>query len=147
MGSREFGTWDRGVYRRKRREQVVDPRGYKTGLVLTPLTRLQVYRSRKIESDRHYQKNKERVQELKVLWKKKKLLSAINKYIETFDTSTIISFYFTDSHFQDFNSSPLFSCGSPFLYSFYFLSRTWILSVMKTSTNLVRVARRTISFH
>ena len=61
-----------------------------------------VTRSRKIESDRDYQKNKERVEELRVLWKKEKLLSTINKYIETFDINTIISFYFTNSHFKDF---------------------------------------------
>ena len=47
-----------------------------------------VNRSRNIESDRDYQKNKEvlehiRVQELKVLWKTEKLHSTINKYIET----------------------------------------------------------------
>ena len=42
-----------------------------------------VTRSRKIDSDRDYQKNKERVQEFKVLWKKEKLHSTINKYIET----------------------------------------------------------------
>ena len=30
-----------------------------------------------------YQKNKKRVQELKVLWKKEKLYSTINKYIKT----------------------------------------------------------------
>ena len=29
----------------------------------------------------------------------KKLFSAINKYIETFDTNTITSFYFTNRHF------------------------------------------------
>jgi len=51
-----------------------------------------VSRSRKIESDRDYQKNKEHVQELKVLGKKEKLHSTINKYIETFDINTITSF-------------------------------------------------------
>ena len=39
--------------------------------------------SHQIESDRDYQKNKERVQELKILWKNKTLYSTINKYIET----------------------------------------------------------------
>ena len=39
-----------------------------------------VTRCRKIESDRDYQKNKERVQELKVLGKKEKLHSTIKKY-------------------------------------------------------------------
>ena len=38
---------------------------------------------KKIESDRDYQKNKERVHELKVLWKKERLHLTINKYIET----------------------------------------------------------------
>ena len=47
-------------------------------------------------------KNKERIQELKVLWKKEKLHSTINKYIETFDINTITSFYFSNSHFNDF---------------------------------------------
>ena len=61
-----------------------------------------VYRSLQIESDRGYQKNKERVQELKVFWKKEKLLSTLNKYIETFDIITITSFYFKNSHFKDF---------------------------------------------
>ena len=51
-----------------------------------------------IESDRDCQKNKERIQELKVLWKKEKLHSTIKKYIETFYTNTITSFYFTNSH-------------------------------------------------
>ena len=37
-----------------------------------------VTRSRKIESDRDYQKNKESVQDLKALWKKEKLHSTIN---------------------------------------------------------------------
>ena len=58
-----------------------------------------VTRSGKIESDRNYQKNKARVQELKISWKKEKLHSTINKYIEKFDTNTITSFYFTSSHF------------------------------------------------
>ena len=58
-----------------------------------------VTRSRKIESDRDYQKNKECVQELKVLGKKDKLHSTINKYIETFDINMITSFYCTNSHF------------------------------------------------
>jgi len=46
-----------------------------------------------------YQKNKERVQELKVLWKKEKLHSTINKYIETLNINTITRSYFTNSHF------------------------------------------------
>ena len=58
-----------------------------------------VTRSRKIESDSDYKKNKERVQELKGLWKKEKLYSTINKYIETFDINMITSFYITNSHF------------------------------------------------
>ena len=48
-----------------------------------------VTRSTKIESDKDYQKNKEHVQELKVLWKKERLHSTIYKYIETFDINTI----------------------------------------------------------
>ena len=43
--------------------------------------------------------NKERVQELKVLWKKEKMHSTIIKYIETFDTNTITGFHFTNSRF------------------------------------------------
>ena len=35
----------------------------------------------KIESDRDYRENKGRVHELKVLWKKERLHSTINKYI------------------------------------------------------------------
>ena len=58
-----------------------------------------IVRSTKIESDRNYQKNKERVQELKVLLKKEKLLSTINRYIETFDINKLTSFYFTNNHF------------------------------------------------
>ena len=59
-----------------------------------------VTRSREIVSDRDYQeKNKERVEELKVLWDKEELCPTINKYIETFDINTITSFYFTSSHF------------------------------------------------
>ena len=58
-----------------------------------------VTRSRKIESDGDYQKNKERVQELKVLWKKETLYSTNNNYIETFDINMILSVYFTNSHF------------------------------------------------
>ena len=58
-----------------------------------------VIRSRKIEFDSDYRNNKERVQELKALWKKEKLHSTINKYIETFDTNTITKLYFTNSHF------------------------------------------------
>ena len=54
--------------------------------------------SRKIESDREYQKNKERVRELKVLWKKEELHSTISKYVETFHINVIASFYFTSSH-------------------------------------------------
>ena len=42
---------------------------------------IRVTRSRKIESDSDYQKNKERVQELKVLWKREKQHSKIDKYI------------------------------------------------------------------
>ena len=62
-----------------------------------------IARSRKIESDRDYQKNKEhkeRVEEHKVLWKKERLLSTSNKYIETLDTNTIASFYFANSLIQ-----------------------------------------------
>ena len=71
------------------------------GLGVTTLQVLCCYgfRSRKIESDRDYQKNKERVQELKVLWKNEKLHSTINKYIETFEINTIACFYFSNSHF------------------------------------------------
>ena len=58
-----------------------------------------VNRSRKIESDRDYQKNKQRVQELTVLWKNEKSHSTISMYIETFDTNTIIRFYFTNGRF------------------------------------------------
>ena len=58
-----------------------------------------VTRSRKIESDGDYLKNNERVQELKVLWKKAKLHYTINKNIETFDINTVTSFYFTKGHF------------------------------------------------
>ena len=53
----------------------------------------------KIESDRGYQKNNERVRELKVLLKKERLHSTINKYIETFDINTITSFYYTNNRF------------------------------------------------
>ena len=60
---------------------------------------LLLYHHRKIESDRGYQKNKERIHELKVLWQKEKLHSTISKYIETFDINTITSVYFTNSHF------------------------------------------------
>ena len=59
---------------------------------------IEATRSKKIESDRDYQKDKERIQELKILLKKKKLHSTINKYTEQFDINTIISFYFTNSH-------------------------------------------------
>ena len=76
-----------------------------------------VTRSRKIESDMGYQKNKERVQELKVLWKNEKLLSTINKYTETFNTNTISSFYFTNSQFKDFNTSLLFCVDHHFLFA------------------------------
>ena len=48
-----------------------------------------VTRSRKIKCDMDYLKNEERVQELKVLWKRERLHSTINKYIETFDINTI----------------------------------------------------------
>ena len=103
-----------------------------TSLLLNPLIQLpfkgiwfyvfcgymEVTRSRQIESDSIYLKNKERVQELRILWKKKKLHFTNNKYIETFDINTIISFYFTNSHFKDFNSSPTFLCGSPFFIFF-----------------------------
>ena len=64
----------------------------------TGLLYIGVTRSRKIESDRDYQKNKERVQELKVLWKMKRLHSTINKYTETFDINTITNFYLPNSH-------------------------------------------------
>ena len=47
---------------------------------------IRVTTSRKIESDRDCQKNKERVQELKILWKQEKLHSTISEYIETFAT-------------------------------------------------------------
>ena len=42
-----------------------------------------VTRSKKTESDTDFQKYKERAQELKVLWKKERLHSTINTYIET----------------------------------------------------------------
>ena len=42
-----------------------------------------VTRFKKIEFNRNYQKNKKRVQELKILWKNEKLHSTFNKYIET----------------------------------------------------------------
>ena len=58
-----------------------------------------IIRSRKIESDRDYQKSKERIQVLKVLWKKERLHSKINKYSVTFDINTITSVYFTNSRF------------------------------------------------
>ena len=66
-----------------------------------------VTRSRKIESDRDYQKNKERVQELKVLWKKEKLHSTINKYIEMLTFTRLQSFCSQIVTFKMLNSSPL----------------------------------------
>ena len=36
---------------------------------------------------------------LKVLWKKERLHSTINNYIESFNIKTITSFYFKNSHF------------------------------------------------
>ena len=56
-----------------------------------------VTRSRVIESERDFHKNKERVQELKVLWKNERLHSTINKYIETIDVNTITSYCFPNS--------------------------------------------------
>ena len=44
-------------------------------------------------------KNKERVQELKVLRKKENLHSTINKYTETFEANTITNLLFTNNHF------------------------------------------------
>ena len=105
-------------------------------------TLYKITRSRKIESDMDYQKNKEHVQELEVLWEEEKLHSTINKYIETFDINTITSFYFTNNHFKDFQLQSPFLCGSPFFISFL-LSHT----SLDYSTNLVRAVRRPISFH
>ena len=72
---------------------------------------------RKIESDRDYQKNKERIQELKILWKREKLLSTINEYIETFDTNTTTSFTSQIVTFKILTQVP-FLCVSPFLIFF-----------------------------
>ena len=69
-----------------------------------------VTRSRKIKSDGDYQKNKERAQELKILWKKEKLLHTINKYNETFDTNTITSFSVQIVTFKVLTQIP-FLCG------------------------------------
>ena len=77
---------------------------------------LVVTRSRKIESDRGYQKNEEGVWELKVLWKKEKLHSTINKCIVTFDINTITSFYFKNIHFKNVNTSHRFCVDHHFLY-------------------------------
>ena len=70
---------------------------------------------KKIGSDREgYQKNKERVHELKVLWKKERLHATINKYIETVDVHKVTSFFLQIVAFEMWNSSPHFGVGRLF---------------------------------
>ena len=100
-----------------------------------------VTRSRKIDSDRDYQKNKERVQEFKVLWKKEKLHSTINKYIETLTFTWLQASYSQIITLKMLNPSPRFDVDHHFLYGFSFLPRTWLLSGMQiSSTYLSQVA-------
>ena len=78
------------------------------------LWRLGVTRSRKIEPDRDYQKNKERVQKLTVLWKKEKLYSTIKKYIETLIFTWLQAFCSQIVTFKMLNSSSGFGVDRHF---------------------------------
>ena len=73
-----------------------------------------VTRSRKIESDRDYQKNKDCVQELKVLWKRGILHSTINKYIEILTLTRLQAFCLQIVTFKMLNSSPCFGVDRHF---------------------------------
>ena len=77
-----------------------------------------VTRSKKIVSDRDYQKNKERVQELEVLWKNETLDSTINKYIDAFDTTRLQAFTSQIVTFKILTQVPFFE----WITIFYILS-------------------------
>ena len=92
-------------------------------------------------SDRDIRKNKERVQELKVLWKGERLHSTINKYIETLIFTILQACCSQIVTFKILNSSPPFGVDRHFLYDFSFLPRAWLLPGMQISSdNLVRIA-------
>ena len=80
--------------------------------------------------------------------KKEKLLSTINKYIETFEIKTITSFYFANSRFKNIELKSWFRCGSPFFIWFLIPPRAWLLPRMQiSSTNLIRAVNlRVLSF-
>ena len=65
-------------------------------------------------------KNKERVQELKVLWKNEKLHSTINKYIEILTFTRLQACCSQIVTFKILNSSLRFDVDRHFLYGFSF---------------------------
>ena len=107
-----------------------------------------VTRSRRIESDRDYQKSKERVQELKVLCKGKNCILQSSSILKRLTLTRLPPFTSQIVTSKILTQVPFFCVDHHFLYSFSFLPRAWILPGIKTSSsNLVRVAGRPISFH
>ena len=102
-----------------------------------------VTRSTKIKFDRDYQNV---FKNLRFCGKTKNCTLPLTSIFKRL-TLTITRFYFTNSHFKDFNLSSHFFADHHILYSFSFLPRAWILPGLKScSTNLVRGAGRPISF-
>ena len=67
-----------------------------------------------------YQKNKERVHELEVLWEKERLHSTTNKYIETLTFTRLQACCSQKVTLKILNSSHRFCVDHHFLYHFYF---------------------------
>ena len=70
--------------------------------------------------ERSSQKNKERAQELTVLWKKERLHSTINKYIETLTFTRLQTFCSQTATFEMLNSSLRFGLDRHVLYGLSF---------------------------
>ena len=82
-----------------------------------------VARSRKIGSDRDFQKNKERVQEFKVLWKKENCTLQLTSLLKRSTLTRLHAFTSRIVTSKMLNSSPGFGVDRHFLYLFSFLPR------------------------
>ena len=107
-----------------------------------------VTRSRKIESDRSYQKNKERIQELKGLWKRKNCILQLTSILKRLTlirlqafTSRMIVHEVKVKTFKIFNSCPRFCVDLHFLFPFSFLPRAWMLPGIKPLRSILYVQR------
>ena len=108
----------------------------------------EITRSRKIEYDRNYQKTRNVFENLRFCGKRKNCSIQLTSILKRLTLTRLQVFTSRIVTFKIFNSSPPFCVDHHFLYTFSFLPRGWILPRMKiSSTNLVSVAGRPISFH